>query len=105
MAVVYKGKHHRNPSGLHNKVRWILSESNWNLDKYKEIKWEFNICCLGETPNPNHNGLRDFFWKSSWSKAFAIVSYILTNTQIDYNFYPYPWLKEYFEVIINEKRC
>ena len=30
MAVVYKGKHHRNPSGCNNKAKWILSETKWN---------------------------------------------------------------------------
>ena len=30
MAVVYKGKHHRNPSGCNNKAKWILSEAKWN---------------------------------------------------------------------------
>ena len=30
MAVVYKGKHHRNPSGCNNKAKWILSEVEWN---------------------------------------------------------------------------
>lgn len=25
MALTYKGKHHRNPSGFNNKVRWLLS--------------------------------------------------------------------------------
>ena len=100
MAVVYKGEHHKNPSGLHNKVKWILSKSNWNLDKYKEIKREFNTYygLDKETPNPNHNGLHDFFWRSSWSKAFAIASYILTDTKIKYEFYPYPWLDDHFGV-------
>lgn len=30
MAVVYKGKHHRNPSGCNNKAKWILSKVEWN---------------------------------------------------------------------------
>lgn len=30
MSVVYKGKHHRNPSGCNNKAKWILSETKWN---------------------------------------------------------------------------
>ena len=30
MAVVYKGKHHKNPSGCNNKAKWILSETKWN---------------------------------------------------------------------------
>ena len=30
MSVVYKGKHHRNPSGRRNKINWLLSMSRWN---------------------------------------------------------------------------
>ena len=107
MAVVYNGKHHRNPSGLHNKVKWILSESKWNMDKYKEIRKE--ICPLGCTivfgnsPNPNHKGLRDFFWKASWQHAFAIAGYILTDSKLPSSVYYYPWLKEYFDENGNRK--
>ena len=36
MAVVYRGKHHRNPSGCNNKAKWILSETKWN--KIRAIK-------------------------------------------------------------------
>ena len=35
MAVVYRGKHHRNPSGRNNKIKWLLSEGKWN---YKEMQ-------------------------------------------------------------------
>lgn len=37
MAVTYKGKYHRNPSGFHNKVKWLLSESKWDLQKLYEV--------------------------------------------------------------------
>ena len=33
-----KLKHHRNPSGFNNKVKWLLSESKRNLILFEEIK-------------------------------------------------------------------
>lgn len=37
MAVVYRGKHHRNPSGRRNKIKWLLSEGKWNLGEMERI--------------------------------------------------------------------
>jgi len=37
MAVTYNKKHHRNPSGLNNKVKWMLSESKWDKNKLSDI--------------------------------------------------------------------
>ena len=37
MALTYKGKHHRNPSGFKNKVKWLLSESKWNQTEMSKI--------------------------------------------------------------------
>ena len=31
MAFTFRnGEHHRNPSGCHNKVKWILSQCKWD---------------------------------------------------------------------------
>lgn len=44
MAVVYKGKHHRNPSGRNNKIKWLLSIGKWNPKEmervYSSVLWE-----------------------------------------------------------------
>lgn len=37
MAVTYKGKHHRNPSGRRNKIKWLLSVSKWNPREMKRV--------------------------------------------------------------------
>ena len=46
MAVVYKGKHHRNPSGRNNKIKWLLSIGKWNPKEmehiYSDVLWENN---------------------------------------------------------------
>lgn len=33
-----KLRHHRNPSGFNNKVKWLLSESKRNLTLFEEIR-------------------------------------------------------------------
>lgn len=46
MAVVYKDKHHRNPSGRRNKIKWLLSMGKWNEKEmeriYSDVLWENN---------------------------------------------------------------
>ena len=37
MAVTYKGKHHRNPSGRNNKVNWLLSQAKWNECELRRV--------------------------------------------------------------------
>ena len=37
MAVVYKGKHHRNPSGCSNKANWLLSQTKWNISEATKL--------------------------------------------------------------------
>lgn len=37
MAVVYRGKHHRNPSGRRNKIKWLLSMGKWNPKEMERV--------------------------------------------------------------------
>lgn len=37
MALVYKGKHHKNPSGRNNKIKWLLSVSKWNPKEMERV--------------------------------------------------------------------
>lgn len=37
MAVVYNGKHHRNPSGRNNKIKWLLSMGKWNYQEMERV--------------------------------------------------------------------
>ena len=37
MAVVYHGKHHKNPSGRENKIRWLLSKGKWNPKEMERV--------------------------------------------------------------------
>lgn len=61
MAVVYRGKHHRNPSGCNNKAKWILSETKWN--KIKAIRLVEHIT----------SGMPEGKQRSSWYVALGIA--------------------------------
>lgn len=37
MAVTYRGKHYRNPSGRNNKVKWLLSVGKWNPREMERV--------------------------------------------------------------------
>ena len=53
-----KLKHHKNPSGLHNKVTWLLVESNYNSNHLYALRLIVLV----------HN--------ESWEKAFWIAEMI-----------------------------
>lgn len=61
MAVVYKGKHRRNPSGCNNKAKWLLSETKWN--KTEAIRLVERI--TAEMPEGK--------WRASWYIALGIA--------------------------------
>lgn len=52
-------EHHRSPSGLHNKVNYLLSESKWNSENLDRLRREII----------KHN--------VSWENAFIIVSNVI----------------------------
>ena len=54
-------EHHRNPSGRHNKCKWLLSKAGWNLRKLNDV---FYIVCTG---NEIDN------WSLPYSDAFICL--------------------------------
>ena len=62
--MVYNGKHHRNPSGHNNRVKWLLSMCNWNSahlgDVFQYIK----------DPTPQGDSAAHFAWKNRWVEAY-----------------------------------
>lgn len=80
MALKFEGKHHRNPSGLHAKVNWLIQESKWDLAKIENLykKVCINISHLSED--------NEIDWKSagnslnSWDKAISICEFIITGS-------------------------
>lgn len=70
MAVTIKGKHHRNPSGFRNKVKWLLRESNYDSTKIPKIMMSIN-------------GLEhDYISSDSWYKA-DILARLITNENFE----------------------
>lgn len=63
MAITYKGVHHRSPRGMHNKVKWILSECKWDYSKVCSL--EIKMRASGD------------LYMSHLVKAFYIAKYIL----------------------------
>lgn len=73
-------EHHRSPSGLHNKVRYLLSESEWNDENLDRLRRKII----------KHN--------ASWQNAFFIASYIIRRKfNFLHNYFPqyWYWIKEY----------
>lgn len=77
MAITYKGVHHRSPSGMHNKVKWILSECKWSYSK---------VCSLEIKMRASKD-----LYKSNLVKAFYIAKYILSSDYIKIRA-PWEWL-------------
>lgn len=59
--------HHRNPSGLHNKVRYLLRESQKTLS---ELDWEIRRLDISPCD------LKSYM---SWTKAISIASAIISG--------------------------
>ncbi len=62
--MIYNGKHHRNPSGHNNRVKWLLRMCNWNSahlgDVFQYIK----------DPTPQGDNDAHFVWKKRWVEAY-----------------------------------
>lgn len=73
-------EHHRNPSGFHNKVNYLLSESEWNEENLDRLRREIvknNV---------------------SWENAFLIAySVIRRDFNWLHNHFPqyWSWIKDY----------
>ena len=89
MAIVYKNKHHSNPSGLHNKVLWILGESNHESSKIEEVKNEVLSSIGIDLSNGTANGIASAEMTKemalqifSWLKATTLAVDVLCNRYI-----------------------
>lgn len=77
-------EHHRNPSGLHNKVNYLLSESRWDLVRLNEICEEISI------------PVSDIKSYMSWAKAISIASAVLNGRkELFRDSKEWKWIKSY----------
>ena len=63
----YKLEHHRNPSGFNNKIKWICSKSEWNIDKLHELYKHIVITDENE---------------SNWEHAFTLAKKLITEKEM-----------------------
>lgn len=74
MAVKFRnGEHHRNPSGFHNKVNYLLRESKRDLGKLYQIYGDIMY---------HRNGIDNKYFytiKESWETAYIVAKWIIEN--------------------------
>ena len=79
MAFTYKHKHHRNPSGCHNKVRWLLSLSKYDIKKLKRWLKRKGYKII-------NNQLQNGKQSDSWAEIpTELIWYDFTKTKPSYN--------------------
>lgn len=102
MAFTFRnGKHHRNPSGCHNKVKWFLSQCHWNSKELEDFIEDFipNELLDREVPTPKYKDKLKTDWLYGWLDAINIALYICDKEKYRgrlpyYAFEKYPWLKD-----------
>lgn len=102
MAFTFRsGEHHRNPSGCHNKVKWILSQCKWDIKNLEFFVDKFVRLELlnREVPVPR---LKDKYkpdWLYGWLDAVNIALYIADEKNRGrlpyYAYEKYPWISKY----------
>lgn len=102
MAFTFKnGKHHRSPSGCHNKVRWFLSQCGWNIETLIDFTDDFVAFELmdREVPTPKLKDKCKTDWLYGWLDAIQISKFILDDkyrSQLPhYVWDKYHWLAQY----------
>ena len=106
MAFTFRnGEHHKNPSGCHNKVKWILSQCKWDIKNLEFFVDKFVRLELlnREVPVPR---LKDKYkpdWLYGWLDAVNIALYIADENNRErlsyYAYEKYPWISKYREFV------
>lgn len=94
------GKHIRNPSGCHNKVRWLLTQSHWDIKELQAFIEDFisDEILDREVPVPRMKDKTKNWWFYKWLDAMNIALWICDGKYgrlpIDV-FKKYPWMTKY----------
>lgn len=67
MGLFYKGKHHRNPSGLKNKINWLKKVGNNDEKEMLQILKEIEINYSRMLEDNEIDGISVFKALKSWS--------------------------------------
>lgn len=73
MAIKFRnGKHHRNPSGFYNKVKYLLRESKRDPGKLYQVFDDISYERCGGYANR-------YFWKikNSWEAAYIVARWMI----------------------------
>ena len=103
MAFTFRnGEHHRNPSGCHNKVKWFLSQSKWDIKTLESITNNFIEFELLERKFPIVQiiEVKEIQkWLYGWLEAVNISLFILDDKYRGhlpyYAYEKYPWISQY----------
>lgn len=92
-VTLTNGAHHRNPSGCHNKVKWILSQCRHDRKSVEDFFSRFrngNLMYIGNAAS--HESWDYAFWIANWwvRKKFEH----LPPSVLD----KYPWLKAEYDI-------
>lgn len=82
----YKSEHHRNPSGLHNKVNYLLVNSERDKEKLKDLiecRWDIDFSTTEES-------------RKSWALAYEIAEAIIEGNKEICARFPKYWLIKMF---------
>lgn len=88
LVALINGEHHRNPSGCHNKVKWILSQCKYNRKAVEKLYSRFRngeLLCIKNAAS--HESWYDAFLIANWCVCKKFVH--LPQSIID----KYQWLK------------
>lgn len=106
MAFTFtNGEHHRNPSGCHNKVKWFLSRSKWDIKLLKDFTNDFikHELLDRENPVPRAKDKIKSNWLYGWLDAINISLFILDENYRGhlpyYAYEKYPWLSKYRQYV------
>ena len=79
MAVRFNGKRHRNPSGLHAKVKWFIRESKWDIVKIEEMYDKIKRKIVHLSEDNELDGKSTYEALHSWDKAIGVCRLIITG--------------------------
>lgn len=89
-VTLINGEHHRNPSGCHNKVNWILSVCKW--DEQRIIHSFSNFSCRKDfvyvKNNKSYHSWFDALWIAQWWVQVDRVYEVPDNLLVKYH-----WLR------------
>jgi len=111
MALTYRGTHHRNPSGLYAKVKWIEKRSCLELKEINNITLEITKNLFKRSVDGEMDAVTCQRALESWHAVWILFKYLLGDEKlsedvIKHNLkssYDSKWFADYKEYIKSRK--